>query len=183
MDRKDSIELINKNLKEKNIKKHCLAVGAIMKELSSFLNENEEKWETIGLLHDLDYEKTKNNLKKHGLITAEILKDKVDPEIVEIIKSHNFENLNITPNKKESYGLIASDAVSGLIISTALVMPSKKLSEVGVKSVKKKFKQKDFARNVSREKILFCEKLGIDKDKFFEIGIKALQSISRELDL
>ncbi len=117
------------------------------------------------------------------MVTEEILKDKVESDIIEIIKSHNFENLNITPDKKESYGLIASDALSGLIISTALVMPSKKLSEVKVKSIKKKFKQKDFARNVSREKIMFCEKLGIEEDKFFEIGIKGLQSISKELDL
>ncbi|RLJ05334.1 MAG: phosphohydrolase [Candidatus Aenigmatarchaeota archaeon] len=183
MDKEMSIKLIEKYIKEENMRKHCLAVGAIMKELASFLNENEEKWEIIGLLHDLDYAETKNNPEKHGLITAKILKDKVDSEIIEIIKSHNFENLNIIPNKKESYGLIASDALSGLIISTALVMPSKKLSEVEVKSVKKKFKQKDFARNVSREKIMFCERLGIDKDKFFEIGIKGLQSVSKELGL
>ena len=118
--------------------------------------------------------------KKLNLPEEDINREK---EIIEIIKSHNFENLNIIPNKKESYGLIASDALSGLIISTALVMPSKKLSEVEVKSVKKKFKQKDFARNVSREKIMFCERLGIDKDKFFEIGIKGLQSVSKELGL
>jgi hypothetical protein len=183
MNREEAIKLIEIYIKEENMKKHCFAVGAIMKELGSFLNENEEKWEIIGLLHDLDYEETKNNLKEHGLKTAEILKDKIDSEIIEIIKSHNFENLNIIPDKKESYGLIASDALSGLIIATALVRPSKKLEDISVKSVKKKFKQKDFARNVSREKIMFCERLGIDRDKFFEIGIKALQSISKELGL
>ena len=183
MDRSESIKLIDKYIKEENIKKHCLAVGAIMKEIASFLNEDKEKWEIIGLLHDLDYEETKNHPEEHSLITAEILKDKVDSEIIEIIKSHNFDKLYITPNKKESYGLIASDALSGLIITTALVMPSKKLEDVSLKSVKKKFKQKEFARNVSRENIMFCEKLGIDRNKFFEIGIKALHTISKELGL
>ena len=79
--------------------------------------------------------------------------------------------------------LIASDAVSGLIIACALVMPSKKLEEVKVKTVKKKFKQKDFARNVSRERILFCEQIGIPREKFFELALNALKGVSDELGL
>lgn len=183
MDKQEALKLIEDYIKEENMKKHCWAVGAIMKELASFLNEDEEEWEIIGLLHDLDYEDTKNNPKEHGLKTAESLKNQVNPEVIEIIKSHNFDNLGLNPDKKESYALIASDALSGLIITCALVRPSKKIEEVTVKSVKKKFNQKDFARNVSRENIMFCERVGINEDKFFETGIKALQSISEKLGL
>jgi putative nucleotidyltransferase with HDIG domain len=183
MDKDEALLLLEKNLKNENIRKHCLAVATIMKKLAEQFNESKEKWELIGLLHDLDYEDTCKKPEKHGLLTEKILKDKVDSEILEIIKSHNFENLGIEPNKKESFALIASDALSGLIIATALVMPSKKLQEVSVKSVKKKFKQKDFARNISRERILFCEKLNLELDKFIELGIEALQEISSELGL
>lgn len=79
--------------------------------------------------------------------------------------------------------MIAADAVSGLIIACALVIPSKKLADVKAESVAKKFKQKDFARNCGRERILFCEQIGIPREKFFEISLKALKGISKDLGL
>ncbi|MEM2189687.1 MAG: phosphohydrolase, partial [Nitrososphaerota archaeon] len=75
------------------------------------------------------------------------------------------------------------DAASGLIIAAALVMPSKKLEEVSVETLKKKFKQKDFARNVSRERIMFCEQVGLSLDEFLELSLGALKEISRDLRL
>jgi predicted hydrolase (HD superfamily) len=74
-------------------------------------------------------------------------------------------------------------AISGLIIAAALIMPSKKLADVRVESISNKFKQKDFARNCNREHILYCEKIDIPKEKFFEISLTALQKISNELGL
>ncbi|MEM4498346.1 MAG: phosphohydrolase, partial [Nitrososphaerota archaeon] len=79
--------------------------------------------------------------------------------------------------------LIAADAASGLIIAAALVMPSKKLEEVSVETLKKKFKQKDFARNVSRERIMFCEQVGLSLDEFLELSLGALKEIGRDLRL
>ena len=79
--------------------------------------------------------------------------------------------------------MIAADAVSGLVIASALVMPNKKLKEVKVETLEKKFKQKDFARNVSRDRIMFCEQIGIPLRKFFEISLNALKEISGELGL
>jgi putative nucleotidyltransferase with HDIG domain len=183
MNREEVTSLLEENIKNENIRKHCLAVAAIMKKLAEILNKDKEKWELIGLLHDLDYEKTAKTPEKHGLLTEEILKEKVDEEIIEIIKSHNYQNLNIILKKEESFALIASDALSGLIITTILIMPSKKLKDVKLKSVKKKFKQKDFAKNVSRENILFCEKLDLNLDQFIEIGIEGLKEISNDLGL
>ncbi|MEM3922574.1 MAG: phosphohydrolase, partial [Nitrososphaerota archaeon] len=75
------------------------------------------------------------------------------------------------------------DAASGLIIAAALVMPSKKLEEVSVETLKKKFKQKDFARNVSRERIMFCEQVGLSLDEFLELSLGALKEIGRDLRL
>jgi len=117
------------------------------------------------------------------LLAEDILKDKVDEEIIRAIKSHNFEHTKVNPESKMEYTLIAADAISGLIIAAALIVPSKKLADVKVKSIKKKFKQKDFARNCNRENILYCEKIDIPREKFFEISLKALQSISDDLGL
>ncbi len=154
-----------------------------MKKLAEKLGEDKEKWKIIGLLHDLDYDQTAETPEKHTLVTEEILKGKVDSDIIRIIKSHNYQNLGLTPEKKEEYAVIASDALSGLIVTTTLVIPSKKLEDLKVKSVKKKFKQNDFAKNVSREDIMFCEKLGLDLSDFIEIGIEGMKEISDELGL
>lgn len=183
MNREEAIKLVKENIHKKNLFKHMLAVEAIMKEIANRLGEDKERWGLVGLLHDIDFEKTENNPQKHALLAEEILKDKVDSEIIRTIKSHNFENTNVFPESKMEKALVAADSVSGLVIACALVMPSKKLSDVKVETIGKKFKQKDFARNCNRERILFCEKIEISRDKFFEISLKALQEISEELGL
>ncbi|NIM46729.1 MAG: HDIG domain-containing protein [Candidatus Aenigmarchaeota archaeon] len=183
MNREEALKLVRENINKENLIKHMLAVEAIMKGATEYLGEKQEKWELTGLLHDIDFGKTENDPEHHALITEEILKDKVDEEIIRAIKSHNFEHTNVNPETKMENILIAADAVSGLIIAAALIIPSKKLADVKVKSIKKKFKQKDFARNCNRERMLFCERAGIPKEKFFEICLTALQNISDELGL
>jgi putative nucleotidyltransferase with HDIG domain len=183
MNREEALELVKENIKKETLFKHMLAVEAIMKGTAEYLGENKEKWELTGLLHDIDFGRTENDIEHHALIAEEILKDNVDEEIIRAIKSHNFEHTNVNPETNMENILIAADAISGLIIAAALIVPSKKLADVKVKSIKKKFKQKDFARNCNREKILFCEKVGIPKEKFFEISLIALQNISDQLGL
>ena len=183
MNREEALSLVKENVTKVNLVKHMLAVEAIMKETAKHLNEDQEKWALTGLLHDVDFGKTENDPDKHALLAEEILKDKVDEEIIRAIKSHNFEHTNVQPESNMEKTLIAADAISGLVIAAALIVPTKKLADVKVKSIKKKFKQKDFARNCNRENILYCEKIGIPREKFFEISLTALQSISDELGL
>ena len=183
MDRQEALELLKQHLKNQNLFKHCLAVEAIMRELARELGKDEEKWGLVGLLHDIDYEKTMDKPETHGVLAEEILKGKVDEEIIHAIKSHNFEHTGVVPSTDMEKALVAADALSGLLIACALVMPDKKLASVKVKTVKKKFKQKDFARRVNRNLILVCRHLGIDEEKFFEIGLRALQKIANELGL
>jgi len=183
MERKEALEILKENLKKENLIKHSIAVEAIMKGLAKFLKEDEERWGLIGLLHDIDFEKTENDFSSHGIKAKEILSGKVDEDFLRTIRSHNFENTKEEPKEKVDFALIASDAVSGLIIACALVLPSKKLEDLKVETVIKKFKQKDFARNCRRERILFCEKMGIEKEKFFEIALNSLKNVSRELGL
>jgi putative nucleotidyltransferase with HDIG domain len=183
IDRNEAIELIKKHIKNDKLFKHMLAVEAIMKEVAIFLNEDVDSWSLTGLLHDIDFDETIDNFKNHGILAEIILKGKVDENIIRAIKAHNFENTNVNPESKLEKALIAADAISGLIIACALIMPSKKLNEVKVETIKKKFKSKDFARGSSRERILFCESIGIPKEKFFEIALNSLKSISNELNL
>ena len=178
-----AIELL---VRDEKIVKHCLAVEAIMKALAKRLGGDEKLWGLIGLLHDIDYDLTNRDLRVHGLKALEILDGKLPRVALEAIAAHN-ENNGFKPTIKEAerivHALRASDHLSGLIIATALVMPNKKLSEVKVKSIRKKFKTKDFARGISRDRIREVEELGISLDEFFEIGLKALQGIAEELGL
>ena len=183
MNREEALALVRENVDKINLIKHMFAVEAIMKETAKNLNEDKEKWGLLGLIHDIDFGKTENDPKNHSLLAEEILDGKVDEEIIRAIKSHNFENTNVMPESNMEKILIAADAVSGLIIAAALIMPSKKLADVKVESISSKFKKKDFARNCSRENILFCEQIGIAKEKFFDISLKALQGISDDLGL
>ena len=131
---------------------------------------------------DIDFEKAPEP-EKHCTLAPEILRGKVDEEIIRAVKAHNFDHLDVQPKSKMEYCLIAADAISGLIIAAALILPSKKLRDVKVESIGKRFKEKDFARRCSRERILVCERIGIPKEKFFEIALEAMQGISEELGL
>ncbi len=180
--REDALRLLKQHLKNDKLVKHCLAVGAIMRAVAKELGEDEKLWELVGLLHDIDYELVGKDLSKHGLVSAELLKDKLPEDALLAIKAHN-ELTGVKADSRLALALRASDHASGLIIATALVMPHKKLEEVKPESLLRKFKQKDFARSIKRERILSCEKMGIPLDKFLSIALKALQDIHRDLGL
>ena len=181
--REEAFNLVKKHISKRNILYHVLAVEAIMRSVAQHLGENEEKWGLVGLLHDIDYEKTEATPEKHSLIAEELLKGAVPEELIKAIKSHNFKHTGVKPENRMEKALIACDAVSGLLVACALVMPSKKLEDVKVETVAKKFKDKDFARGADRERILTCEEIGIPRDKFFEIALNGLKKIAAEIGL
>ena len=155
--REEAINLVKKNITKRNIVYHMIAVEAIMRSLAKHFGEDEGLWGLTGLLHDVDYERTEGTWEKHGILAAEILKGMISEEIHRAIKAHNFENTHVKPETRMEKALIACDAISGLLVACALVMPSKKLAEVRVKTVMKKFKDKDFARGADRENSLLRE--------------------------
>jgi putative nucleotidyltransferase with HDIG domain len=181
--RDEALSLIRKNITKRNIVYHMLAVEAIMKSAARYLGEDENKWSLIGLLHDVDYEKTETTPEKHSLLAEEILRGIVPDEFIKSIKTHNFRYTGFKPENKMEKALIASDAISGLLVACALVMPSKKLADVKVETVTKKFRDKDFARGAERERILICEEIGIPRDKFFEIALNGLKTNASEIGL
>ena len=181
--RAEALDLAMRNVSKRNVIYHMIAVEAIMKALARNLGEDEEKWALVGLLHDIDYEKTENTPERHGLLTEGILNGQVEPEVVRAIKTHNFENTGIKPEIRMEKALIAADAISGLLAACALVMPSRKLADVKVESVAKKFKDKDFARGADRERMLYSEQIGLAKEQFFEIALNGLKKYASQIGL
>lgn len=186
MNREEALSLVNEHVHRKNLVKHILAVEAIMGALAGRLNENAEKWRLLGLLHDVDFDETFDKPDVHAVRSCEILKGRLgnnEEELLRAIKSHNYEHTQIAPESKMEKALIAADAVSGLVVACALVMPSKKLADVKPDTVVRRLKEKDFARNCNREHMLYCEQLGLQWPEFAELALKALQGISDELEL
>ena len=173
---------LRKYVKNPNLIKHMIAVSSIMRSLARRLNEDEGLWEAVGLLHDIDYEMVGNDWDKHGLVSAEMIRDLLPEAALHAIKAHNPKT-GVGLESRLDIALIAADSLSGLIIATALMMPGKKIAEVRVKSLINKFKDRSFARGVDRNNILLCEKLGISLDDFFSLGLTALTALSEELGL
>ena len=181
--RPEALGLIERNISKRNVIYHMIAVEAIMRSLAKNLGEDDERWGLVGLLHDIDYEKTETAPERHALLAEDSLNGLVDSEVIRAIKSHNFEHTGCKPETRMEKALIAADAVSGLLIACALVMPSKKLADVKVESVARKFKDKDFARGAHRERMLYCEQIGLSKEKFFEIALTGLKEHAEEIGL
>lgn len=183
IDRDSGFELLKNYLKNENLIKHSLAVEAILRSMANFLNEDEELWGLVGLLHDLDYDYTKEDPEKHATITVQILDGITPIELTNAIKSHNYQHTNQVPETLLDKSLIAADSVSGLVIATALVMPSKKLADVEIKTLINKFKDNSFAKGCNRKKIELCTDVGIELPDFLELSLNSLKKISERLEL
>jgi uncharacterized protein len=191
MTREEALKTLKSLIKSENLIKHHLACEAAMKSLYKRLTpvshqtpEDEEKWGLVGLLHDADYEKSKNHPEKHTLILEEKIGDKLEPAVMYAIKSHNWQNNQIEPRTYMDWSIYCSDELTGLIIAAALVHPDKKLSSLTTDFVMKRFSEPSFARGANREQIKLCEeKLNIPLNEFVEIILKAMQQIAPDLGL
>jgi len=184
MAREEAIELLKKNIQNQNLIKHSLAVEAIMRALARHFGENEAKWGLTGLLHDIDYEKTKGDARQHSLVGAQILESLgVDKDICQAVKVHN-EAHGIPPQTLMEKALFVTDPLTGLIVAATLVLPSKKLVDLTTENVLNRFKEKAFARGANREIIKKCETLlNLKLEEFVKIGLGAMQEIAKELGL
>lgn len=183
LSRDEAFDLVKRHVSKRNVVYHMLAVEAIMKNVAKHFGEDEEVWGLVGLLHDIDYEKTETTPEKHSLLAENILRGEIPDDLIRAIKTHNHKYTGVMPETRMEKALGACDAVSGLLVACALVMPSKKLADVKVESVVKKFKDKDFARGADRERIIACEEIGVPKEKFFEIALNGLKSTASEIGL
>ena len=184
INREKALDLLNEYIKNPNMIKHSLASEAVLGAIAEHLGEDREKWAMAGLLHDLDVEITNADLNIHGLESVKILQQHgVDPEIIEAVKLHN----ELASGEKRStplhFALAAGETITGMIIATALVYPDKKLASVKPKSITKRMKEKAFAASVNREIIRECEKINIPLPAFAELSLRAMQSVSDDLEM
>jgi len=199
LNRQNAWELLNAHLKNRNLVRHCLSVEAVMRALANHFKEDEELWGIVGLLHDGDYEETKNFPELHTIKMVQWLKEdgETNEDLFSAILSHNYSHtgknlpadathqaLQAGPPKNNlEWSLYCCDELTGFIIAVALVK-GRKISNVTVDAVLKKFPQKKFAAAVSREQIAACEnKLNISLTDFIDIALTSMKNISQDLGL
>jgi len=183
MTREEAFSSVKTNVENDNLIKHMLATEAIMRALAQRLGEDEEEWGLTGLIHDIDMELTEGDMSIHSKLGADIARDMGASEaITHAILCHN--EVHGAPRKTNlDKALFCADPLTGLIIAAALVRPDKKLANLKVSSLKKKFKEKSFAAGVNRQQITLCSELGVELDEFVELGLKAMQGIATDLGL
>jgi len=184
MEREAALNLLKENLKNQNLVKHSLAVEAGMRDLAKHFGEDEEKWGICGLLHDIDYEKTKDDPNLHSKMGAEMLRKLgFEEELCDAVLTHN-EAHGIKPKTKMAKALFCLDPLTGLIVAATLVLPSKKIGDLKVENILNRFGEKAFAKGAKREIIKKSEEyLGISLEEFIKIVLEAMQKISNELGL
>lgn len=186
MEREKALKLLLKYNKEKFHIQHALTVEAVMKWFAGELGYDADYWGIIGLLHDIDFEMYPD---KHCVKTAEILQsENYGEDVIHAVCSHGYNIMvDIKPEHEMEKILYATDELTGLIWAAALMRPSKSVSDMELKSVKKKFKDKCFAAGCSRDTIQAgAEMLAYDLDKLLGMTLEAMQAtetaVSEELD-
>ncbi|WP_029897097.1 HDIG domain-containing metalloprotein [Desulfohalovibrio reitneri] len=183
LDRDDALRLMRERIADENTRRHCLASEAVLRALAERLGHDPELWGLTGLLHDLDYAETHDAPERHGLAAAGALEGKLPEEAVAAIKLHNCErNACGEPSSELDWALRCGETVTGLITAAALVRPNG-MEGMKAKSLKKKMKDKAFARSVSRGNIQECEKLGLDLSEFLTLSVAAMTPLAGELGI
>jgi len=187
MNRDQALELLRIHIKNQNLTRHCLAVGAVMKALGEKMGGDADVWEVLGLVHDADWEETKDKPEMHTIETISWLKEAgtFGGPLIHALESHNRKHTKLAELEGNmEWALECCDELTGFIVAVALIQPDKKLASVTVDSVLKKFPKKEFAKAVEREQIEQCEKkLGIPLPEFVDLTLKSMQRIAPELGL
>ena len=191
MDRAAAWELVCQHVKDPGLRRHMLAVESAMRGYARRLGGDEYTWALAGLLHDFDWE-IHPTLSDHPAKGAAILRQRdVPEEVVKCILSHNPEGTGVQPATPMDFALSACDEITGLIIAVALVRPTKNIGDVEIKSVKKKWKQKEFAAGVHRDGVetaaqafsLHCFDGKLDLWDHVGNVLAAMQEIAGDLEL
>ncbi|CAN5297522.1 HDIG domain-containing protein [soil metagenome] len=194
MTRDEALKFLYDHMESPNLRRHCIAVEAVMKALARHFADGSadaeamaDTWGIAGLLHDADYELTKTDTQQHTKKVIEWLAEyDTGDDIKNAIIAHGwgFVEGNPQPETKMEWSLYCCDELTGFIVAVALTRPSKQLAEVTVESIKKKWKEKSFAGGVDRSQVEQCQdRLNIPIEDFMQLGLTAMQGISKELGL
>ncbi|WP_026962158.1 HD domain-containing protein [Alicyclobacillus herbarius] len=179
----DALALLHEYTESESLRRHAYAVAAAMRAYAERFGEDPDTYEMTGLLHDFDYERYPD-LSQHTVVGARILREQGWPEeIVHAILGHNDHN-GVPRDTLLAKTLYACDELSGFVMAVAMVKPTRNLQDVSVKSVKKKLKDKAFARGVNRDDVYRgAEELGIELDEHIQQVISALIRVASRLGL
>ncbi len=181
--REETLALLRQYNKNESLIKHAMAVEGVMRYMARKRGEDEEKWGVIGLIHDLDYEQFPD---QHCKKTGEILKENDWPEeYIRAVVSHGWGICSdVKPESDMEKVLYAIDELTGLVVTSALVRPSKSVMDMKAKSVKKKWKQKQFAAGVDRSIIeKGAEMLGVELSELITDTIMGMRDVAEEIGL
>ena len=187
INREAAWSLLTEFTQSESLRKHALAVEACMRACSTKHGdgspEAQNLWGIVGLIHDFDYERWPS-LKDHPYRGNEILQQRGYPEQIRRAIMSHAEYTGVTRDSQMEKALFACDELAGFVTAVALIKPSKSLAEVDVKSVRKRMKDKAFARKVSRDDIINgAAELGVDLEEHIALCIEAMKAIAAELGL
>lgn len=186
--RREALALVHEFTASESLRKHMLSVEAAMRAYAETFGEDADRWALAGLLHDFDYERypnpTHSPTEEHPAFGVRLLREKGYPEdILQAILGHATYS-GVPRDTPMAKALFAVDELTGLITATALVRPTRSLHEVDASSVRKKMKDRAFARGVSREDVLAgATELGVDLDSHIQFVIGAMQRCAEEIGL
>ena len=182
-DREEAFALLTEYTESEALINHARTVEGVMRYMARKYSGDEDEWGLIGLVHDIDYERYPD---EHCVKAPEILRERGWPEDwIRAVVSHGWGICSdVEPRTDLEKVLYAVDELTGLITATALVRPSRSVMEVEAKSVRKKMKDKAFARGVSREDVIDgAADLGVDLDEHISFVIRAMQGVAPSLGL
>ena len=175
--------LLTEFTKSESLRKHAMAVETCMRAYARQFGEDAEKWGVVGLIHDFDYEKYPS-LDDHPMRGSEILEQRGWPEEIRRAILSHADHTGVARQTQLEHALFACDELAGFITAVALVKPGKSLAEVDARSVRKKMKDKAFARSVSRDDITKgAQELGVELEQHIAFCIEAMKGIAGELGL
>jgi len=181
MTRDNALKILKEYTKSESLLRHAYAVEAAMRAYAKKFNEDEQLWAVVGLLHDFDYEMYPD---EHPMKGSEILAAKGVPEEIRTAILGHADFSGVPRETLMARVLYAVDELSGFITAVTLVRPNRALSEVKLKSVREKMKDKSFAAKVNREEIMRgAEELGVDFGEHVEFMIRALSAVAGTLGL
>jgi hypothetical protein len=179
--RDKAYDLVVEKIGVNNLLKHILAVEAGMRRLAQHFGEDVEFWGLTGLVHDLDYNETKNDEKRHTYLTAEWLSPyQLPQEMLYAIHAHPG---HVPCKSRLDWALYSVDPTTGFIVACALMHPEKKLSVIDSEFMLRRFKEKRFAAGATRENMAACSSLGLELEQFLLLVHGGMLTIANELGL
>ncbi len=180
MERADAFQLVQEKVGQENLVKHILSVEAVMRHLAGHFGEDVERWGMVGLLHDLDYVETIDAPDRHTFVTRDWLTayPEIDEQMLYAIHCHADHK---PCQSRMDWALYATDPTTGLITAAVMMHPSRKLAELQVSSLLKRFKDKRFAAGARREGIARCSELGLTLEQFLGLALDGMRTIADDL--